>query len=85
MSLLRRLLGGYRGKTADNPDRTEAAEGSVDADQAERVHEREVLMAENDRLDDLRRRQLKYAERAWTPPKQGGERRADDEDRAGEG
>ena len=29
--------------------------------------------------------QLRYAEYAWEPPAQGGERRADDEDRGGEG
>jgi ABC-2 type transport system ATP-binding protein len=36
------------------------------------------------RLDELRQRQLRYADRAWTPPRQGGERRADDEDAAAE-
>jgi hypothetical protein len=41
-------------------------------------------MSENERLDDLRRRQLKYADKAWTPPAQGGERRADDEGTAAE-
>ena len=33
------------------------------------------------RLDDeLIQRQLRYADRSWTPPAQGGERRADDEE-----
>ena len=28
--------------------------------------------------DDLIQRQLRYADRSWTPPAQGGSRRADD-------
>ena len=76
MSLLRRLLG--------RPDRDEPpapAPPSVDdVETAERDHEREVLRAESERLDELRQRQLRYAAHAWTPPPQGGERRADDED-----
>jgi hypothetical protein len=32
-------------------------------------------------LDDLARRQLRYADYAWEPPAQGGERRADDTDK----
>jgi hypothetical protein len=80
MSFLRRLLGGVDAERpeAGNDDSTPP----VDPDEAERLHERELLMAENERLDDLRRRQLKYAGKAWTPPAQGGERRADDEDAA---
>jgi hypothetical protein len=84
MSFLRRLLGG--GDDAERPEPNGTNEkGStppVDADEAERLHERELLMAENERLDELKRRQLKYADKAWTPPAQGGERRADDEDAA---
>jgi hypothetical protein len=60
----------------------EAAPADPDAD--ERAYEREVLREENARLDELRQRQLRYAEYAWTPPPQGGERRADDEDASGE-
>ena len=49
------------------------------ADEAAR--ERELLLAEARRLDDdLIQRQLRYADRSWTPPAQGGERRADDEE-----
>ena len=79
MSFLRRLLGGddASGQPAAGTNGSEAP--GVDADEAERLHERELLMSENERLDDLRRRQLKYADKAWTPPPQGGERRADDE------
>jgi hypothetical protein len=81
MSFLRRLLGGDDSHTngatppADLPD-------AIDSNETERLHERDLMRAEAERLDDLRRRQLKYADRAWTPPAQGGERRADDEDRA---
>ena len=51
---------------------------SLDAD--ERQHELDVLRAEAERLDELTQRQLKYAEYAWQPPDQGGERRADERD-----
>jgi hypothetical protein len=58
-----------------------AASGSaVDAD--ERARELELMRAEQARLDALAERQLRYAEHAWRPPRQGGERRADDEDKS---
>jgi hypothetical protein len=41
-----------------------------------------VLRGEQERLDDLAQRQLRYAQYAWQPPAQGGERRADDGDRS---
>jgi len=81
MSFLRRLLGGDEGSATNG---TEPAVDPVDANEAERLHERELARAENARLDELRLRQLRYADKAWTPPKQGGERRADDEDRGAE-
>lgn len=87
MSFLRRLLGGGDDDTPRRAETNGTQPGSapeIDADEAERLHERDVLMSENERLDDLRRRQLKYADKAWTPPAQGGERRADDEDAAAE-
>jgi hypothetical protein len=40
----------------------------------------EILRAQDARLDDLRLRQLRYARYAWRPPRQGGERRAEDGD-----
>lgn len=73
MSILRGILGG-RTELEERP--TDAAD--ADADEEERLHERELMLLENERLDDLRRRQLKYADRAWTPPAQGGDLRADD-------
>ena len=82
MSFLRRLLGGdEQGPAATNG--TEPVD-AVDAVEAERIHERELARSESERLDELRLRQLKYADKAWTPPAQGGERRADDEDTGAE-
>jgi hypothetical protein len=77
MGFLRRLFGG--GDAPEAADAPAEADDGVDADEAERQHEREVLRAEAERLDPLRQRQLRYADRAWTPPSQGGDRRADDE------
>ncbi len=79
MSLLRRLFGG-----GDPADRAPSAPPPTQAEleAAELEHERDVLRAEAERLDELRQRQLRYAEHAWTPPAQGGEERADDEDAA---
>ena len=39
-----------------------------------------MARSEQDRLDELSQRQLRYAAYAWQPPTQGGERRADDDD-----
>ena len=74
MGFLRRLLGGPTddaGVEAADPVATEADE---------RARELELLREEQERLDDLTRRQLRYADHAWQPPAQGGERRADDAD-----
>ena len=88
MSFLRRLLGGER-PDRESDDRDAPVEGDdepdLDPDQEEREHERAVLREEARRLDELQQRQLRYADRAWTPPRQGGERRADDEDAATHG
>ena len=87
MGFIRRLLGGGRpSDAAPNPptDAADAADvtdnGELDA--AEREHEDEVLREEQARLDDLAQRQLKYARYSWQPPPQGGDRRADDTDKA---
>ena len=65
-----------RETTAGLDDR--GTDGSTDPDAEERQHELDVLRAEAERLDELTQRQLKYADYAWQPPDQGGERRADD-------
>lgn len=89
MSFLRRLLGGDDEAAQPTNGAKPAADTGdaadpVDASEAERLHERELARSEAERLDDLRLRQLKYADKAWTPPAQGGERRADDEDKGAE-
>ena len=78
MSFLRRLLGGDR---AREPARAaEPPASGAEVEEAERDHERQVMREEAERLDELQQRQLRYAQHAWTPPAQGGDRRADDED-----
>jgi hypothetical protein len=74
MGFLKRLLGGAE------PEPTAAPFDAVQADADERAYELELARAEQDRLDDLQQRQLRYASYAWEPPAQGGERRADDAD-----
>ena len=81
MGFLRRLFGwddtsNPRKDIEADPDEPDPA--ALDA--SEREHELEVLRAEQDRLDELTQRQLRYADYAWQPPAQGGERRADDEE-----
>jgi hypothetical protein len=76
MSFLKRLLGG---ETAEPPT-TEPPATAAELEEAERRYELEIAREEARRLSELQQRQLKYADRAWTPPRQGGERRADDED-----
>jgi hypothetical protein len=76
MKFLRRVLGGDG--DSDIPEAAPVDPTEIDA--AEREHELDVLRGEQERLDELAQRQLKYANYAWTPPPQGGERRADDTD-----
>ena len=83
MSFLRRLLGGDR-EAADAPAPAPPA-SAAELDEDERHYELEMARSEQARLSDLQQRQLKYADRAWTPPRQGGPRRADDEDAEGDG
>jgi hypothetical protein len=76
MSFLKRLFGGDPGSSP--------APAAVPLDPAaaldeENARDRELLREDARRLDDdLIQRQLRYADRAWTPPAQGGTRRADD-------
>jgi hypothetical protein len=75
MGFLRKLFG------AGAPDEPEGPPPDpVDAEADERAYELELARSEQDRLDDLQQRQLRYAGYAWQPPAQGGTRRADDED-----
>ena len=75
MGFLRRLLGGGEAEMPAAPVDPEQLEAE------ERQHELDVLRGEQDRLDELAQRQLRYAAYAWQPPAQGGDRRADDGDR----
>jgi hypothetical protein len=77
MGFLRRLLGGAGSGSAD-PTTSDPVD-QVDIDAAERARDLELARAEQDRLDELSQRQLRYAAYAWQPPRQGGERRADDD------
>ena len=84
MGFLRRIFGGGRGNDGDDTTTAgvddDGEDESVEPDAEERQHELGVLRAEAERLDELTQRQLKYADHAWQPPAQGGERRADDRD-----
>lgn len=82
MSFLKRLFGGDGGEREGERDGS-AIEPSSPADLVaeEQARERELMLEEAHRLDDdFLQRQMRYADRAWTPPPQGGTRRADDED-----
>ena len=82
MSFLRRLLGGE----PRAPEEAEApAPSAADLVAEEQERELELLRADAKRLDDdLIQRQMRYADRSWTPPAQGSGRRADDEEAAAE-
>lgn len=63
---------------AEEPAARRAASPADAEDEAAR--DRELLREEAERLDDdLIQRQLRYADRAWIPPAQGGDRRSDDD------
>lgn len=95
MGLLRRLLGrspddaaaadepagaGRQAPPANAPSSVPSGLGPrPGSDEAERARELELARFDQDRIDDLVRRQQRYADRSWTPPAQGGARRADDE------
>ena len=85
MGFLRRLLGG-NDRPADDRDEGVAPDWStsdaVDLDAEERARELELARFDQERVDDLVRRQQRYADRSWTPPPQGGERRAGETDAA---
>ena len=79
MGFLKRLLGGQPVATAAEPPPGPSAAMGDELDR-----ERELLLEDAHRLDDdLLQRQLRYADRSWTPPPQGGARRADDEEASG--
>src|SRR5215213_10090477 len=71
MGLLKRIFGG--GGSGSGSSSTSAPADPVDVDAAERAYELELARAEQDRLDELSQRQLRYADYSWQPPKQGGD------------
>ncbi len=75
MSFLRRLLGSDAKR---GPEREPEPEpGAAPHDEA--TYERDLLTEESRRLnDDFIQRQMRFADKSWTPPSQGGTRRADD-------
>jgi hypothetical protein len=81
VGFLRRLLGG--GGSGDDPEANgPGASGPVDQatiDEEERARELELARFEQERVDDLIKRQQRFAALSWTPPAQGGERRSDDQ------
>jgi hypothetical protein len=92
MGFLRRLFGAGETSVPDEDAEVDGAETDADApgpdvdmDASERAHELDLMRGEQERLDELTQRQLRYADYAWQPPAQGGERRADDEDSASGG
>lgn len=83
MGFLRRLFGG--GGEASEPGGDVGIAADVPADggtleDEERARELELARFDQERVSDLVRRQQRYAARSWTPPPEGGDRRADDED-----
>ena len=87
MSFLRRLFGGEGNPDAasDHGDPATPAPTQAELVAEEQARDRELLRADAERMsDDLIQRQLRYSDRSWTPPTQGGTRRADDEEGAEE-
>jgi hypothetical protein len=77
MSFLKRLFGSD-GSSASTPAAPVDPAAALDEENA---RDRELMREEAQRLDDdLIQRQMRYADRAWTPPAQGGTRRSDDEE-----
>jgi hypothetical protein len=88
MSFLRRVLGGGSGRgSGEGGSREDLAPVDPVADNVEDAARDAELLAEDARRlsDDLLARQLRYADRAWTPPAQGGALRAGDDQRGGKG
>ena len=76
MGFLRKLFGGDGGTEVPEMPAVDAAE--IEAE--ERARDLELFREEQGRMDELRLRQLRYAQYSWQPPDEGGERRSGDED-----
>ncbi len=82
MGFLRRLFGGTEGQPTAGPVAPVAPVDVAALDEAEGARELELARFDQERAGDLVRRQQQYADRSWTPPAQGGDRRADDAESA---
>jgi hypothetical protein len=78
VGFLRRLLGGG---ADDRPAEQAPPVDDAALDAEERARELELARFDQDRTDDLVRRQQRFSSYSWTPPAQGGDRRAEDNDR----
>jgi len=81
VSFLRRLFGGGTGGGAGQHDDAALVTGDPAPPAATDDAERDRQLAREDaerNSNELIARQLRYADRVWTPPAQGGTRRADD-------
>jgi hypothetical protein len=81
MGFLRRLVGGNpAGPDAEPGVPGGGGDAGATADEDEIARNRELVREEAERLnDELLQRQLRYADRSWIPPTQGGSQRSDDE------
>ena len=82
MGFLRRLLGAPSAERDSPEGAGDEVMDDAAVDAAEQAYQRDLLRGEQERMTELTRRQLRYADHAWRPPDQGGPRRSDD---AGEG
>ncbi|MDQ3128728.1 MAG: hypothetical protein M3Q66_09800 [Chloroflexota bacterium] len=82
MGFLRRLFGGD-GADAPGGEAGEVLADAASIDAEERARELELARFDQERVSELVRRQQRYATRSWTPPPEGGDRRADDGEAAG--
>ncbi len=78
MAFLRRILGG--GEVVEEAEPSFEPTDQAELDAEERARDLELLREEQGRMSELTRRQLRYADHAWRPPDQGGERRSGEED-----
>ncbi|HUQ78737.1 MAG TPA: hypothetical protein VM427_07720 [Patescibacteria group bacterium] len=76
---MRRLLGGGE-PASPGGEAGEVLADSATIDEEERARELELARFDQERVSELVRRQQRYAARSWTPPPEGGDRRADDTD-----
>jgi hypothetical protein len=81
VSFLRRILGGGGGGGEEKPGGTAVDPGAGTTVEDEVERDRRLVREDAEHLDnELIQRQLRYADRKWVPPVQGGPRRSDDEE-----